>query len=523
MVLQHYMSLLTPSFEALPLELAFRVLCSKLLLRGETQQVNRVLSAFAKTYHQVRRATPPCLAQPDHLLLASLEPLEITVTSMVMLNTILHNPTAREAMNATGHAWKRQWIRSTAEALGPQREWEQYLDQLYNSIEMHPIRLPDSDPPGPAPSRPAIARSDSRSSRSSIYTSASVSSKSSLMSQAKKWGMGVLGQARSAPQVQVPNFPSSNTQVLMSGILIKKNYTAPDGSKAKNRNWVKYWCNVWLETGQGSVLEPGRLELHMHRIVEGRPSEKEMDKLMNLTDVVQSHDEWEPVHDSESPTTSGYMEMASGLKKSPSTESTMSTMKRKPPRPVTLPPLSNTSSKWIYKQPEVLPLLHSLATALPGAGYSATRPHVFSLLLFDGSTTLFQVSTASMLQDWVTQLNKTVAMRSKRVLRGGVTNVEYGWNHLVPQDSEWDASSLKLLPKDVVGRWRIGVWQQPELAHVVGLQTMDKQIQDMKSQIDAVEKELSIHTPLRVTLEKQVRQSRHGRLTFFCSSKAQAT
>jgi hypothetical protein len=502
MVLEQYLNLLKQSFEALPLELAFRVLCSKLLLRGEAQQVNRVLSAFAKAYMQSRTGTPPCHTQPDHLL-TTIELLEMVVTSMVMLNTILHNPTAREAMNAHGPVWKRQWVRSTAEALGPQKEWETYLDQLYNSIEMHPIRLPDTEQTNPRP----ILRSDSRSSRSSVYTSSSSiyssSSKSSIMSQAKKWGMGILGQSRTTPQVQV-SFPTGKTEVLMSGILIKKNYTAPDGTKAKNRTWVKYWCNVWLEIGQGTVLEPGRFELHMHRIVDGRPSEKEMDKLMNLTDIIQPQDEWEPTAEAESPTASGYMEM-SGLKKSPSMESTVN---RKPPRPVALPPLPNATSKWIYKQPEVLPLLHSLATPLPGSGYSASRPHVFSLLGFDGSSTLFQVSTAAMLRDWVSLLNKSVALRSKRVLRGGVSNVEYGWNHLMPQNDQWDPSRLRLLPKEVVARWKIGVWQSPELAHVVGLQSVEKQFEDMQAQIDAVEKELSIHTPLRVALEKQVLFSR---------------
>jgi Sec7-like guanine-nucleotide exchange factor len=49
-ILTHYMAYF--DFKSVKLEQAFRMLCSKLHLRGETQQIDRILYAFADRYFQ---------------------------------------------------------------------------------------------------------------------------------------------------------------------------------------------------------------------------------------------------------------------------------------------------------------------------------------------------------------------------------------------------------------------------------------------------------------------------------------
>lgn len=55
-ILTYYMAYF--DFKSVKLEQAFRMLCSKLHLRGETQQIDRILYAFADRYFQ---CNPQCI------------------------------------------------------------------------------------------------------------------------------------------------------------------------------------------------------------------------------------------------------------------------------------------------------------------------------------------------------------------------------------------------------------------------------------------------------------------------------
>lgn len=80
-------------------------------------------------------------------------------------------------------------------------------------------------------------------------------------------------------------------------------------------------------------------------------------------------------------------------------------------------------------------LSHALASALPPPGYSPTRPYCFSLTLPSGEMSFFQAGTEELVAEWVATCNYWAARRSRPPLPGGVSNVEYGWGPLAAAGS----------------------------------------------------------------------------------------
>ncbi|KAE8258228.1 hypothetical protein A4X13_0g1831 [Tilletia indica] len=93
------------------------------------------------------------------------------------------------------------------------------------------------------------------------------------------------------------------------------------------------------------------------------------------------------------------------------------------------------------------PLAHTLANALPPPGYNRARPHVFALTLPGGIVYLFQAGHEDLVQEWVATCNYWAARQSREPLAGGVSNMEYGWNKVLPRDFDDgidDSASLSL-------------------------------------------------------------------------------
>ncbi|CAG8465007.1 11089_t:CDS:10 [Cetraspora pellucida] len=72
-------------------------------------------------------------------------------------------------------------------------------------------------------------------------------------------------------------------------------------------------------------------------------------------------------------------------------------------------------------------LRHSITNALPPPGYNRSRPHVFALSMSNGGLYFFQAGTAELVDEWVSTCNYWAARMSKEPLTGGVSNMEYGW------------------------------------------------------------------------------------------------
>ncbi|KAJ3570962.1 hypothetical protein NP233_g4061 [Leucocoprinus birnbaumii] len=78
-----------------------------------------------------------------------------------------------------------------------------------------------------------------------------------------------------------------------------------------------------------------------------------------------------------------------------------------------------------------LHLAHSLAHALPPPGYDRNRPHCMVLTLPNGEVYFYQAGTEELVNEWVSTCNYWAARVSKEPLAGGVSNMEYGWNRVM--------------------------------------------------------------------------------------------
>jgi len=87
-------------------------------------------------------------------------------------------------------------------------------------------------------------------------------------------------------------------------------------------------------------------------------------------------------------------------------------------------------------------LAHSLANALPPPGYNKARPHVFALTLPGGKVYFFQTGHEELVNEWVGTCNYWAARQSKEPLPGGVSNMEYGWNKVLPRPADDDYEEL---------------------------------------------------------------------------------
>ncbi|KPI44394.1 PH and SEC7 domain-containing protein [Cyphellophora attinorum] len=73
-------------------------------------------------------------------------------------------------------------------------------------------------------------------------------------------------------------------------------------------------------------------------------------------------------------------------------------------------------------------LRHAIASALPPPGYSKSRPYVWALSLPTGAVHLFSVGTPDIVKEFVSTANFWSARLSKEPMVGGVSNMEYGWS-----------------------------------------------------------------------------------------------
>ena len=211
----------------------------------------------------------------------------------------------------------------------------------------------------------------------------------------------------------VERISSSNQDtrdIIFQGAAIRKHLLEKGDQKARNRRWVKYWVSL--------KCSPESVELVMTQF-EHRGS--------------VSFD-----------------------------QTTIPTSYSKPPTGS----LSPAALKFSRSEPDTFNLLHSISQALRPMAYSSKRPHVFSILLANGSTFLFHVPSHQIKEEWVRHLNYQVAKKSKEPLRDVLSSADYGWNQL-----EWarkkadldktplDLNSLaKSLAKDKI---RLQDWEPP--------------------------------------------------------------
>jgi PH and SEC7 domain-containing protein len=165
-----------------------------------------------------------------------------------------------------------------------------------------------------------------------------------------------------------------------------------------------------------------------------------------------------------------------------------------------------------------LSLAHSLAHSLPPPGYSRQRPHCFVLTLASGGVYFFQAGTEDLVNEWVATCNYWAARQSKEPLAGGVSNMEYGWNRVLPgnqDDDRVDAASTRsarsiFSKRSIAGsmidrssgsplsdRVYINDWKPPMPPSIASALDEEAQLEAMEKQVVVLNQDLEAHQALQ--------------------------
>lgn len=161
---------------------------------------------------------------------------------------------------------------------------------------------------------------------------------------------------------------------------------------------------------------------------------------------------------------------------------------------------------------------------MPPPGYSKDRPYCFVLTMPDGGSYFFQAGTQDLVAEWVSTCNYWSARLSKEPLPGGVSNMEYGWNRVVPSklpgdDDRTDTMSVRSshsrMSYQAFGQDRRGGnnpndsivvndWKPPNAPLGASNLSEDAQLDNLKRHVAIVKAELAHHNTLRTPMIKLV-------------------
>ncbi|KAG2231371.1 hypothetical protein INT48_007496 [Thamnidium elegans] len=449
LILECYMTFF--DFKDLVLEQAFRNLCSRLHLKGETQQIDRVLFQFAVRYFD---CNPKCI-------FGSTDVVHAIVYSLLLLNTDLHvaqgdykkmSRTAfvKNTMNAihaqletpaseddhrtsSGLSFQSvDWIplqrtssnqstfssrssnyapsidstlsRQSSFNLGSkswQLELKSLLKQMYSSVRHSQITNPSSPPS----SHNRVSTAFKRSVGTIIWKGARdsiVGVEENSISSIPSTNSSVMQYQSIASYLQntdIPTCYTSNAPYYKEGMVVRKHLLERTGQKAKHRDWRD--CFMVIE----------RSQLRMYKL-DTTTSSRHKRHTIRSTIMSRSN--------------STFSDSASQMSSTSDTAVV-------------------GGGDWMSSSQLMgsVDLKHTLANALP-SGYSRQRQHAFALQQSNGSVFLFQVGSSEQVLEWVSTCNYWAARESKEPLAGGVSSMEYGWGDCLsvpgtPIINDWQA------------------------------------------------------------------------------------
>ncbi|KAG2212665.1 hypothetical protein INT47_000642 [Mucor saturninus] len=366
-ILQSYMSHF--DFKGLKLEQAFRTLCSKLYLKGETQQIDRVLLQFSARYYE-------CNPQS---IFGSIDVVHAIVYSLLLLNTDLHVAqgdykkmsqsafikntmsaiTIQDNMLSSEARIPLQRTNSntstSTQSSSASKSWEievkNMLKQMYSSIRCSQITNPSS--PVTTVCHNSVGATFRRSV-GSIIKKKVVRDDESIKS-VKSAVSSIMHYQAVASHLQSTDLPvsyTSNAPYYKEGMVARKHLLESKTQKAKHRDWKE--CFMVIE----------RSQLRMYKLDTTATSES----------------------------------------------------------------VSLGGGNWMAHAQLMgaIDLKHALASALP-SGYSRQRQHAFTLQESNGAVHVFQVGSDEQVEEWISTCNYWAARESKEPLIGGVGSMEYGW------------------------------------------------------------------------------------------------
>jgi hypothetical protein len=306
----------------------------------------------------------------------------------------------------------------TKNSLHPDQEWvrkwkrdlEEELRIIYNSVREDPIIQSQSKPK-------ELPNTLTRSNSSWSVTNSMFNN---IMTKNKKNKSGdQLGIDSSISDTHSirdsPIDRSNSVQILLEGVLIRKHMLESDGEKARNRRWVKFWCAVRLHKDNGVELV--------------------MNKLSHATAEYQEQETSTPLQfgDLKSYPTLSMTEKLNSLDLSPVQHlSVGDRFNSLDVHDLKHPVLSSPSHdyKIVGNEPDTFSLIHSYADV---HYHSPVRPFCFALRLADHGLYLYEAPSDSAQRSWISTINYWAGRKSREPMRGGMGNVEYGWNIILAE------------------------------------------------------------------------------------------
>ncbi|KAG1751509.1 uncharacterized protein EDB91DRAFT_1234857 [Suillus paluster] len=450
--LHHYMGYF--DFTGLRLDNAFRRLCAKLYLKGETQQVDRILEEFSRRFWD---------CNPTRLY-GSASVVHAVVYSILLLNTDLHIADIANRMS------RSQFVRNTMTAI---------------QMQTHPSRygssqdLNDDNSSGPLTGSDGTeTQSLARSKRSGSIASWNSISKDTFFASA-----GVSSTVLAAQ----PSLNSSTTSFHhSSGPESKPPSTAPS-TVAFDRNWEMDMESLLkvASHSMGAFLSPalGFASNLSHTIIKEQEDEDRSYRSHDTSSTNISITDEElallgaPWAKEGMLCRKQYWESAGKRAKSKNWMDVFVVIQRGELNMFTFGDHGGGSSavvgggNWLENAHSVgtVQLAHSLAHSLPPPGYNKQRPHCMVLTLSNGGVFFFQAGTEELVNEWVSTCNYWAARTSKEPLAGGVSNMEYGWNRVTDalhgrsasdeQKPEYDRADSMSVRSGRSGRSKLG-WKE---------------------------------------------------------------
>lgn len=442
------------NFKGLRLDDAFRALCSKLYIKGESQQLDRIIEAFAKRF---------CECNPNSLL-HCVDVVHAVAYSLLLLNTDLHIVSDwGNKMTKTG------FIKNTMETV-------------------QALVYPDVD------------FTQQRKRRASIVSRAEIDTVQDERSQwhadveclLKDMYMAVkshrIDQATSTPHDHAPLQRSrtlpKNTQTSTVGVVHR-----PSVRRRRGRSVIHPLDTLAIETA-GPMPKQG---LVMRKHVMESTDKRARHRQWQLCYLVIKDNElimYRPTHQSDTHDQDGKL-----LTNKQRRRSLMMMLWNQSMYTLHDIVAQGNMEDWQadMSQPplNILQMNHIYASAVPPPGWKGHRPHVFRLETAEGGLWLFESIDMFAIQAWVEAANTTASRISKGPLPGAVCNIDYGWG------PKWDNATEEFTSDT------IPMWYPPSPCMVNSSLDLNEQLKDIELQMSTLNAQLKEHRQLKLSLNKK--------------------
>lgn len=306
---------------------------------------------------------------------------------------------------------------------------------------------------------------------------------------------------------------NSHHQIVIEGVLIRKHMVADGAERASNRRWIKVWCCIRISKELGVELHTHRLHSAMGSGTgEKEFVEAEYNIPVQYSDTSkypactganalpvspflaaqEKHQESPSSASSQPPAASGnnsgpesssqVLHINIGKKyhhqitqnspdqtlpsaASSETGSTSATTSN-PSTPSILiggaggtpstphPLLASPTQDYKLNpnhDPEIFSLIHAFSTPYHYDGTAHPRPHTISIMMANCHVYLFQTPSAVSAEAWIRTINYWAGLRSREPMRGGISNLEYGWSLLKSPDSGGGGGGSGGGPREGIG------------------------------------------------------------------------